>query len=77
ALASLLPIQTVRSEEQIAHQHFSTPLSLAWLAARMAMIGPDDSVLEPSAGTGMLAHWAGEGRALHLNELDPVRAEIL
>ncbi|MFX9962075.1 hypothetical protein ABTP39_19010, partial [Acinetobacter baumannii] len=25
----------------------------------------------------MLAHWAGEGRALHLNELDPVRAEIL
>src|SRR3546814_10201941 len=25
------PTQTVRSEEQIAHQHFSTPLDLAWL----------------------------------------------
>ena len=76
-LAALLPTQTVRSEDQIAHQHFSTPLALSWLVARMASISADDVVLEPSAGTGMLAAWAGEGRALHLNEIDDTRAEIL
>lgn len=77
ALAALLPTQTVRSEEQIAHQHFSTPLSLSWLAAQLAGVTPDDIVLEPSAGTGMLAQWLGQGRALHLNEIDPARAEVL
>jgi predicted RNA methylase len=79
ALARLLPTQTVRSEEQIAHQHFSTPLGLSWLVARLACVGPDDVVLEPSAGTGMLAQWLGlgQGRGLHLNEIDPTRAEIL
>lgn len=76
-LARLLPTQTVRSENQIAHQHFSTPLVLSWLVSRMASIAADDVVLEPSAGTGMLATWAGEGRALHLNEIDDTRAEIL
>ena len=76
-LAGLLPTQTVRSEDQIAHQHFSTPLVLSWLVARMASIVADDVVLEPSAGTGMLAAWAGKGRALHLNEIDDTRAEIL
>ena len=76
-LETRLPTQTVRGEEQIARQHFSTPLGLSWLAARMAAIAPDDIVLEPSAGTGMLATWAGEGSALHLNEIDPTRAEIL
>ena len=77
SLAELLPTQTVRSEVQVAFQHFSTPLALSWLVARMAAIGTDDIVLEPSAGTGMLAQWAGEGAQLHLNELDPARAEIL
>ena len=77
ALARLLPMQTVRSEEQIAHQHFSTPLGLSWLVARLACVGPDDVALEPSAGTGMLAQWLGQGRGLHLNELDPLRAELL
>ena len=77
ALARLLPTQTVRSEEQIAHQHFSTPLALSWLTARMAAIGAEDVVLEPSAGTGMMGQWLGQGRALHLNEIDPIRAEVL
>ncbi|KAJ8137328.1 hypothetical protein OY671_009459, partial [Metschnikowia pulcherrima] len=75
-LAASSPTQTVRSEEQIAHQHFSTPSSSSWFAAQLAGVTPDDVVLEPSAGTGMLAQWSGQGRALHLNELDPVRAEI-
>ncbi|WP_292924181.1 strawberry notch-like NTP hydrolase domain-containing protein, partial [Novosphingobium sp. SCN 63-17] len=72
-----LPNQTVRSEEQVEHQHFSTPLGLAWLAAHLADVQPDDVVLEPSAGTGMLAVWARHASSLHLNEIDPVRQEIL
>src|SRR3546814_10453135 len=42
ALEKAFPTQTVRSEEQIAHQHFSTPLHLAWLVNHLAVIGPDD-----------------------------------
>jgi len=76
-LAGLLPTQTVRSEDQVALQHFSTPLALSWLVARMASISADDIVLEPSAGTGMLAGWVGNCSALHLNEIDETRAEIL
>ena len=76
-LEASLPTQTVRSEDQINLQHFSTPLPLSWLVARMAAIAIDDVVLEPSAGTGMLAAWAGECSALHLNEIDETRAEIL
>jgi hypothetical protein len=62
-LEARLPTQTVRSEEQVEHQHFSTPLGLAWLAAHLADIQPDDVVLEPSAGTGMLAVWARHAAA--------------
>lgn len=76
-LEKAFPTQTVRSEEQVGHQHFSTPLNLAWLVNRLAIIGPEDVVLEPSAGIGMLAQWAGQGKMLQLNELDPVRAAVL
>jgi hypothetical protein len=47
------------------------------LAAHLADIQPDDTVLEPSAGTGMLAIWAKHAATLQLNEIDPVRQEIL
>ena len=77
ALEAQLPTQTVRSEEQISHQHFSTPLGLAWLVAQFADLQPDDHVLEPSAGTGMLAIWARPASSLHLNEIDPLRQSIL
>ena len=76
-LEARLPTQTVRTEEQIKHQHFSTPLGLSWLASYLADIQSDDVVLEPSAGTGMLAIWARHAASLHLNEIDPVRQEIL
>lgn len=72
-----LPTQTVRSEEQISTQHFSTPLALAWLVSHLAAIGGDDIVLEPSAGVGMLATWADRAKAVQINELDPVRAGLL
>lgn len=72
-----LPTQTVRSEEQISAQHFSTPLALAWFVSHLAAIGDDDVVLEPSAGVGMLATWADRAKAVHINELDQVRAGLL
>ena len=55
AVAALEPSHTKRSEEQIRLQQFSTPLPLAYAALRAAAIRPGDTVLEPSAGTGMLA----------------------
>ena len=82
-LAALEPSHTHRSEEQIRLQQFSTPLPLAYAAVQAAAIRPSDSVLEPSAGTGMLAVMAHcalretAGRNLHLNELAPTRAGLL
>ena len=87
-LAALEPSQTRRSEEQLALQQFSTPLPLAYAALQAAAIRPGDIVLEPSAGTGMLAvmaecalgkHGDGvrSGNPLHLNEIAAVRASLL
>ena len=82
-LAALEPSQTRRSEEQLALQQFSTPLPLAYAALQAAAIRPGDIVLEPSAGTGMLAVMAEcalgkhAGGALHLNEIAAVRAGLL
>lgn len=73
-----LPTQTYRSEHQIDLQQFSTPLALAWLTARAAALTSSDTVLEPSAGTGMLAvHAAFAGARLVLNERDDQRATLL
>ena len=77
-LVASLPTHTVRSEEQIGLQQFSTPLPIAYLATVAARIRPSDLVLEPSAGTGLLAAFARRaGARLILNELDPARAEML
>jgi uncharacterized protein YbaA (DUF1428 family) len=77
-VAALLPSQTRRSEESQAFQQFSTPVTLGLVAARAAMIAPDDLVLEPSAGTGLLAAFArADGADLLLNELADLRAELL
>lgn len=54
-LESLCPTHTRRSEEQLKLQQFSTPLPLAYLVALAGQIQTDDLVLEPSAGTGILA----------------------
>ena len=83
ALAALEPSHTRRSEGQVARQQFSTPLPLAYAVLQAARVRPGDVVLEPSAGTGMLAVLAecALGRraagALHLNELAAVRAGLL
>lgn len=78
ALSRLGMTHTRRSEEQIAFDQFSTPPELAALAVLAAQVRNGDTVLEPSAGTGMLAVLAElTGAKLHLNELAPTRADLL
>ena len=77
-IASLLPTHTRRSEESQALQQFSTPIPLGVAACAAAAITPADRVLEPSAGTGLLAILAElAGGSLVLNELAETRAALL
>lgn len=77
-IAGLLPTQTRRSEESQNFQQFSTPLPLGLAALSAAAITPNDVVLEPSAGTGLLAILAQTaGGSLILNELAETRADLL
>ena len=77
-VAALLPSHTRRSEESQALQQFSTPLALGLVASAAAAITPADLVLEPSAGTGLLAIFAElAGGHLVLNELAATRAGLL
>jgi hypothetical protein len=73
-LVAGLPTQTVRSEDQIAWQQFSTPADVGALAAYLAQATPADIILEPSAGNGLLAAHIPACAAWQLNELDPPRA---
>ena len=83
AVAALEPSHTKRSNEQVRLQQFSTPLPLAYAALQAAAIRPGDTVLEPSAGTGMLAVMAKCAMGaqapghLHLNEYAETRARLL
>ena len=77
-IAGLLPTHTRRSEESQALQQFSTPTTLGLVAAHAAAITRADLVLEPSAGTGLLAVFAElAGASLALNELGETRAGLL
>uniref|UniRef100_UPI0018E59D76 strawberry notch-like NTP hydrolase domain-containing protein n=1 Tax=Oceanibium sediminis TaxID=2026339 RepID=UPI0018E59D76 len=77
-VAGLLPTHTRRSEEMERFQQFSTPLPLGIAALTAAQITPRDLVLEPSAGTGLLAILAEiAGGSLALNELADTRADLL
>ncbi|MCA0279251.1 MAG: strawberry notch family protein [Proteobacteria bacterium] len=77
-IAGLLPTHTRRSEESQALQQFSTPAPLGLAAVAAASITAGDIVLEPSAGTGLLAILAEiSGGTLLLNELAETRADLL
>nr|MBH8577156.1 methylase [Dendronalium phyllosphericum CENA369] len=77
-LESLCPTHSRRSEEQIQLQQFSTPFPLAYLVALAGQVTSNDLVLEPSAGTGILAQFAFlHGASLMLNELAQDRTKIL
>jgi predicted RNA methylase len=77
-LSALSLTHTRRSEEQVAMDQFSTPPELGALAVLAAQVRPGDQVLEPSAGTGLLAILAEAcGGALTLNERATGRAGLL
>ena len=77
-LAGRLASQTRRSEESEHFQQFSTPIALGFVAAEAAALTPSDVVLEPSAGTGLLAIFAELAKArLALNEIAETRAGLL
>lgn len=77
-VSGLLPTHTRRSEEMERFQQFSTPLPMGLVALAAAQITPRDLVLEPSAGTGLLAILAEiAGGSLALNELTDIRADLL
>lgn len=77
-VAGLLPTHTRRSEEMERFQQFSTPLPMGLAALTAAQITPRDLVLEPSAGTGLLAILAEiAGGSIALNELADTRADLL
>lgn len=77
-LSAALPTQTYRAERQVQLQQFSTPAPLAFLASLAAAPTAADLVLEPSAGTGLLAAFArAAGAQLLLNEWDETRAALL
>jgi len=77
-LSGLTLTHTRRSEEQVAMDQFSTPPELGGLAVLAAQVRPGDRVLEPSAGTGLLAILAEAcGAALTLNERAAGRAALL
>ena len=80
-IAALEPTHTHRSEHQVAFDQFSTPLPLACAAFLAADVRPTDTILEPSAGTGVLAALPAavldDPAQLFLNELSPVRHALL
>ncbi|MEI2384740.1 strawberry notch family protein [Breoghania sp. JC706] len=77
-IAGLLPTHTRRTQESEEFQQFSTPMPLAYVASIAAGLTGDDAVLEPSAGTGLLAVFAEIMSArLALNEIAETRAALL
>ncbi len=77
-IAGLLPTHTRRSAESETYQQFSTPIPLGLAAVTATAITVTDRVLEPSAGTGLLAILAEiAGGSLVLNELAETRAGLL
>lgn len=72
-LYDMQPTIVARSSNRIKMQQYSTPLPMAWNAARFAMSGKKDGkVLEPTADNGMLV-FAVPTQQVHANELDGTR----
>lgn len=78
-ILGIVPTQTVRTQEQIKMQQFSTPPHEAFCVNWVANIRPTDTALEPSAGIGGIAVFAkGAGaKGVIVNELSERRREIL
>ena len=70
------PTISMRSSERIEKQQYSTPLPHSFVAGRFVNFILPKSVLEPSAGNGMMV-FNIDPRAVIANEIDPVRLENL
>lgn len=79
-LYDMQPTISQRSSNRIKMQQYSTPLPMSFVAdmfvAEKGKVVGDDTVLEPTAGNGMLV-FAVPTAQLHVNELDDVRYENL
>ena len=77
-LAGGLASQMRRLEEAEHFQQFSPPIALGFVAAEAAALTAVDFVLEPSAGTGLLAIFAKLAKSrLTLNEIADTRSGLL
>lgn len=73
-----LPTQTRRTAEMDEFQQFSTPPTIAFLAAWAARIAPGETMLEPSAGiAGLAMYGVLAGAEVVVNELSSRRAVLL
>ena len=70
------PNLSVRSSDSIREQAYSTPVPLAYIASELAGINNNTTVLEPTAGNGMLLIGASFGKS-SANELNALRASML
>jgi hypothetical protein len=78
ALLMKLPRQTDRTIEQEELQQFSTPPTLAYVAAKALGVRPGELVLEPSAGVGGLAVFVRAwGARVVVNEVAERRRVLL
>jgi len=75
-LYSRQPNLSVRSSTSVANQAYSTPAPLAYVASELAGITNKTSVLEPTAGNGMLLIAANPDK-VRANELDADRVRML
>ena len=76
ALYERQPRLGTRTSTQMRDQAFSTPVPLAYVASRLAGIGPQSTVYEPTAGNGALLIEANPTRTI-ANEINPERAAAL
>ena len=73
-----LPTQRNRSGEKDEMQQFSTPPQYGYVVAWAANVNENDTVLEPSAGTGgLITHVIRHVRATVVNELSTRRRALL
>lgn len=76
-IAKKLPTQTVRSEDQLLLQQFSTPADMAALCQLLAQPQVNDIVMEPSAGNGLLVAQLPKVKQIILNEYAETRRNYL
>jgi hypothetical protein len=75
-LYSRQPKLGTRTSTSMRDQAFSTPVPLAYVASRLAEIGPETTVYEPTAGNGALLIEANPAKAT-ANEINEARAANL